>query len=65
MTWVLILFIHAGVLSEKDSNSMTTTVFATEQHCEAAGKAAAKMVQLTTKEEIIKFMEENFQSKFR
>jgi len=49
MTWVLILFIHAGVLSEKDSNSMTTTVFATEQHCEAAGKAAAKMVQLTTK----------------
>lgn len=49
MTWVLILFIHAGVLSEKDSNSMTTTVFATEQHCEAAGKAAAKMVQLITK----------------
>ena len=43
MTWILIIFAHTGVWSKNDSNSLATAVFATEQHCVAAGEAAKKM----------------------
>lgn len=53
MTWVLILFAHTGMMSNNDSNSLTTALFATEQHCVAAGDAAKKMASGTTK--VIKY----------
>lgn len=52
-TWILILFAHTGMMSTNDSNSLTTAVFATEQHCTAAGEAAKKMAAGTTK--VIKY----------
>lgn len=53
MTWILIIFAHTGMLSNNDSNSLTTAVFATEQQCVAAGEAAKKMASGTTK--VIKY----------
>ena len=53
MTWILILFAHTSMLSKNDSNSITTAVFATEQHCVAAGKAAEQLAGFTTK--VIKY----------
>lgn len=52
-TWILILFAHTGMLSTNDSNSLTTAIFASEQHCTAAGEAAKKMAAATTK--VIKY----------
>ena len=49
--WTLVLFMHAGMLSDKDS--MTSTVvpnFKTEAVCMAAGKQSASLVKGTTKE---------------
>lgn len=48
-TWILILFAHTGMMSNNDSNSLTTALFATEQHCVAAGEAAKKLTATTTK----------------
>ena len=48
-TWILILFAHTGMMSNNDSNSLTTALFATEQHCMAAGEAAKKLASGTTK----------------
>ena len=53
MAWILILFAHTSVLSNNDSNSITTAVFATEQHCKAAGEAAKSMANFSTK--VIKY----------
>ena len=53
MTWILVIFAHTGMLSNNDSNSLTTATFATEQHCVAAGEAAKKMASGTTK--VIKY----------
>ena len=51
MTWVLVLFLHAGVLSQKDSMAMTTVPgFKTEASCQAAGKASEDLSKRTTKE---------------
>jgi hypothetical protein len=52
-TWLLIIFAHAGALSNSDSNSMTTAVFASEVACTSAGEAAKKMTDGTTK--VIKY----------
>jgi hypothetical protein len=52
-TWLLIIFAYAGPMSDRDSNSLTTAIFATEQHCTAAGEAAKKMAAVTTK--VIKY----------
>lgn len=55
MSWILVLFVHAGMLSEKDSMAITTiTGFKTESSCLAAGKAADPLVKRTTKE--VKFV---------
>ena len=52
-TWILIIFAHTGMMSNNDSNSLTTALFATEHHCVAAGDAAKKMASGTTK--VIKY----------
>ncbi len=50
MTWVLVLFVHAGMLSEKDSMALTSVPgFKTEANCQAAGKAAEALTKTTTK----------------
>ena len=41
--FTLILFVTIGALSEKDSMALTNvTGFATQQHCQAAGRAAVE-----------------------
>lgn len=55
MTWILILFVHAGVLSEKDSMALTSVPgFKTEAACQAAGKQSEGLVKRTTKD--VKFV---------
>jgi hypothetical protein len=55
MSWVLILFVHAGMLSDKDSMALTNVPgFATEAICQAAGKQAESLTKRTTKE--VKFV---------
>jgi hypothetical protein len=55
MTYVLVLFLHAGMLSEKDSMALTTVPgFKTEASCLAAGKAGEVLGKRTTKE--VKFV---------
>ena len=55
MTWVLVLFLHAGMLSEKDSMALTNVSgFKTEAACQAAGKASEVLAKRTTKE--VKFV---------
>jgi hypothetical protein len=55
MTYVLVLFLHAGMLSQKDSMAMTTVPgFKTEASCLAAGKASEDLGKRTTKE--VKFV---------
>jgi len=51
MSYVLVLFLHAGMLSQKDSMALTTVPgFRTEAACLAAGKASEALGQRTTKE---------------
>ena len=55
MTWVLVLFLHAGMLSEKDSMALTTVPgFKTEAACQTAGKQSEALAKRTTKE--VKFV---------
>ena len=50
MIWVLILFAHAGPLSDKDSMAMTTVPgFTTQAECQAAGDQAEGLATRTTK----------------
>ena len=54
MIWTLILFAHAGIMSDKDSMALTNvTGFRTQQECQAAGESAKKMASATTK--VIKY----------
>ena len=51
MTYVLVLFLHAGMLSEKDSMALTTVPgFKSEAACLAAGKQSEALGKRTTKE---------------
>ena len=51
MSWVLVLFVHAGMLSDKDSMALTSVQgFKTEASCQAAGKASEALTKTTTKE---------------
>lgn len=51
MSWVLILFIHAGVWSKNDSMTITqVSGFTTLQTCEAAGQKAQGITKDTVKE---------------
>ena len=50
MTWVLVLFLHAGMLSEKDSMALTNVPgFADRKQCEAAGRASVEAFGTGTK----------------
>lgn len=50
MIWVLILFAHAGAMSDKDSMALATVPgFKTQAECQVAGEQAKKMANLTTK----------------
>ncbi len=50
MIWVLILFAHAGAMSNSDSMSLTNVPgFKTQAACQAAGEQAKKMQYGTTK----------------
>jgi hypothetical protein len=51
MSWVLILFLHTSMFSDKDNMALTTVPgFATEALCQAAGKQSEALVKRTTKE---------------
>ena len=55
MMWVLILFAHAGALSNSDSMALTNVSgFKTQAQCQAAGDQAKRMNFGTTK--VIKFV---------
>ena len=55
MTWILVLFVHAGMLSEKDSMALTSVPgFKSEASCQAAGKTSEALAKRTTKE--VKFV---------
>ena len=50
MTWVLVLFVHAGMLSDKDSMALTNVPgFKSEATCQAAGKSSEALTKGTTK----------------
>lgn len=51
MSYILVLFLHAGMMSEKDSMALTTVPgFKTEAACLAAGKQSEVLARRTTKE---------------
>ena len=51
MSWILVLFVHAGMLSEKDSMALTSVPgFKSEAACQAAGKVSESLTKRTTKE---------------
>jgi hypothetical protein len=51
MSWILVLFVHAGMLSEKDSMAITHVPgFKTEAACTTAGKQSEALTKRTTKE---------------
>jgi hypothetical protein len=47
--WVLILWLHAGAWTDKDSMALATQQFATKELCDTAGKNAVKMTNGTVK----------------
>ena len=50
MSWILVLFVHAGMLSDKDSMALASVPnFKTEASCQAAGKASEALTKSTTK----------------
>ena len=50
MTWILVLFVHAGMLSDKDSMALTNVPgFKSEATCQAAGKSSEALAKGTTK----------------
>ena len=58
MSWVLILFIHAGVWSNSDSMALTqVSGFTTAQTCETAGQNATTIAAGTVKEARYKCVE--------
>lgn len=55
MTYILVLFLHAGMMSEKDSMALTTVPgFKTEASCLAAGRQSEALGKRTTKD--VKFV---------
>lgn len=51
MTWILILWIHASMLSDHDSMALTSVSgFKTEEACRAAGRSSVDMTKNTVKD---------------
>lgn len=46
-TWVLILFMGIGAVSDKDSMALTTAYFASEQACKYAGESTKQFESFT------------------
>lgn len=56
--WTLILFVHAGLLSSKDSMAVTNVEgFKSQASCVTAGKAAEALVKHTTKDVVFTCVE--------
>ena len=52
--WVLVLFAHAGVMSNSDSMALTNVSgFRTEAACQSAGETSKRLASNTTK--VIKY----------
>ena len=50
MTWILVLFVHAGAMSNADSMALTNMPgFKTQASCMAAGEAAKSITSGTVK----------------
>jgi hypothetical protein len=50
MNWILILFVHAGALSNADSMALTSVPgFRNEATCQTAGRASEALTKTTTK----------------
>jgi hypothetical protein len=50
-TWILIVFVHAGMLSHKDSMALTTVPgFKNQTQCETAGRTSEQLGRHNTKE---------------
>ena len=43
MNWILLVFIHAGLMSHNDDVSITTARFYNQNACQAAGQEVAKL----------------------
>lgn len=53
MSWILVIFVHAGILSQKDSMAVTSVPgFSTQALCLAAGKETEKLTKGTTKDTV-------------
>lgn len=51
VTWTLVIWIHVGMLSEKDSMALTTVPnFRSEAACQAAGAQSESLVKRTRKD---------------
>lgn len=51
ITWILIIFAHAGPMSDKDSMALTTVNgFMSEAECRFAGDQSKKLADFTTKQ---------------
>ncbi|WP_208456156.1 hypothetical protein, partial [Burkholderia gladioli] len=50
VNWILLIFIHASVLSKADDVSITTARFYNQNACQAAGQEVAKLTRLTVQE---------------
>ena len=48
--WILILFAHVGPMGHGNSNALTTAVYSSAESCAAAGNAAKKLAQGSSKE---------------
>ena len=54
MSWVLVLYIYAGMLAKGDSVTMVTVPMSSEVACQAAGNKSASLVDASTK--VLKFV---------
>jgi hypothetical protein len=43
MGWILLIFMHAGMMSHNDDVSITTARFYSQNACQAAGKEIASL----------------------
>lgn len=49
-SWILVIYVYAGMLSKGDSVAMTTAHFSSKELCEQAGKEADKLVAKSVKD---------------
>lgn len=55
MEWILVIFVHAGILSQKDSMALVTVPgFNSDVQCQKAGKESENLGKSTTKD--VKFV---------